>query len=85
MPSLFILAVEIDDRVQAVAKARGVTSSQIALAWLLNKPYISAPIIGATRPEHLEQSIAAIEIALSEDEISSLEEPYQPHPTLGHT
>lgn len=75
----------VADRVQEVARKHGVTGPQIALAWLLNKPHISAPIIGATHPEHLEQSIAATEIALSEDEIAALEEPYQPHPTLGHT
>jgi aryl-alcohol dehydrogenase-like predicted oxidoreductase len=55
------------------------------LAWMLGKPYITAPIIGASKMEHLEQSIAALDIQLSEDEVSSLEEPYQPHPVLGHT
>jgi aryl-alcohol dehydrogenase-like predicted oxidoreductase len=75
----------VADRVQEVAKKRGVTGPQIALAWLLNKPHITAPIIGATRLEHLEQSIAALEIELSEDEIAALEEAYQPHPILGHT
>jgi aryl-alcohol dehydrogenase-like predicted oxidoreductase len=75
----------IADRAQEIAQKRGVTSSQIALAWLLNKPYITAPIIGATRLEHLEQAIASLEIDLSEDEIAALEEAYQPHPVLGHT
>jgi aryl-alcohol dehydrogenase (NADP+) len=75
----------VAERVQDVAQNRGVTGSQIALAWLLNKPHIAAPIIGATKLEHLEQSIAALEIDLSEDEVKSLEEPYQPHPVLGHT
>jgi aryl-alcohol dehydrogenase-like predicted oxidoreductase len=64
---------------------RGVTGSQIALAWLLDKPHITAPIIGATKLEHLEQSIAALDISLSEEEIKKLEAPYQPHPVLGHT
>jgi aryl-alcohol dehydrogenase (NADP+) len=77
----FVLA----ERVQEVAQKRGVTGPQIALAWLLNKPHIAAPIIGATKLEHLEQSIAALEINLSEDEVKSLEEPYQPHAVLGHT
>jgi aryl-alcohol dehydrogenase (NADP+) len=68
-----------------VAKARNVTASQIALAWLLNKPHITAPIIGATKMDHLEQALAALEIGLDEDEIKRLEEPYQPHPVLGHS
>jgi aryl-alcohol dehydrogenase (NADP+) len=77
----FVLA----ERVQEIAQKRAVTGPQIALAWLLNKPHIAAPIIGATKLEHLDQSIAALEINLSEDEIKSLEEPYQPHPVLGYT
>jgi aryl-alcohol dehydrogenase (NADP+) len=68
-----------------VAKGRGVTASQLALAWLLNKAHISAPIIGATKMEHLDQAIAALEIKLSEDEIKRLEEPYKPHPILDHS
>src|SRR3990172_114346 len=76
---------DVAERVEEVAQNRGVTGSQIALAWLLNKRHITAPIIGATKLEHLEQSIAALEINLSEDEVKSLEEPYQPHPVLGHT
>ena len=73
------------DRVAEVAEERGVTSSQIALAWLMNKPHISAPIIGATKMDHLEQAIAALEIKLTEDEVKRLEEPYKPHPVLGHS
>ena len=75
----------VAERVQEVAKKRGLTGSQIALAWLLNKSHITAPIIGATKLEHLEQSIAALDIELSEAEIASLEETYQPHPVLGYT
>ena len=75
----------VAERVQEVAKKRGATGSQVALAWLLAKPHIAAPIIGATKLEHLEESIAALDIELSEDEISSLEEVYRPHPVLGHT
>jgi aryl-alcohol dehydrogenase-like predicted oxidoreductase len=52
---------------------------------MLNKPHISAPIIGASKLEHLEQAIAALEIKLTEDEVRRLEEPYQPHPVLGHS
>ena len=70
---------------QAVGKEHNVTSSQIALAWMLNKPHISAPIIGASKMEHLDQAIAALEIKLSTDESGRLEKPYQPHPVLGHS
>jgi aryl-alcohol dehydrogenase (NADP+) len=68
-----------------IADTRGVTGSQIALAWILNKPHIASPIIGATKMDHLEQAIAALEIKLSEDEMKRLEEPYKPHPILGHS
>jgi aryl-alcohol dehydrogenase (NADP+) len=73
------------ERAREIAKKRGVTSAQIALAWMLDKAHITAPIIGASKMEHLEQAIAALEIELSEVEVSSLEEAYQPHPVLGHT
>ena len=73
------------DRAAEVAKTRGVTASQIALAWVLNKSYIASPIIGSSKIEHLDQAIAALEIKLSEEEIKRLEEPYQPHPILGHS
>jgi aryl-alcohol dehydrogenase (NADP+) len=72
-------------QVAEVAAARGVSGSQVALAWLLNKPHITAPILGATRMEHLEQAIAAMEIRLSSDEIARLEARYRPHPVLGHS
>lgn len=75
----------VAERVAEVAKERGATGSQIALAWLLNKPHIAAPIIGATKMDHLEQAIAALEIKLSDDEVKRLEEPYKPHPVLGHS
>ena len=75
----------VAEHAQALAEKRGVTSAQIALAWILSKSYITAPIIGASKMEHLEQSIAALDIQLSEEEVASLEEPYQPHPVLGHT
>src|SRR5215204_1376080 len=68
-----------------IAQTRGVTSSQIALAWILNKPHIASPIIGATKMDHLNQAIASLDIKLSEDEIKQLEEPYKPHPILGHS
>ena len=74
----------VADRAAEVAGARGVTGSQIALAWILSKPYVTAPIIGATKMEHLDQAIAALEIELSAEEIKQLEESYQSHPVLGH-
>ena len=67
-----------------IAEARGVTGSQGALSWMLNKPHIASPIIGATKMEHLEQAISALEIKLSDEEVRRLEEPYKPHPILGH-
>lgn len=76
---------KVADCAAEVAKEHGVTGSQIALAWILSKPHIAAPIIGATKMEHLDQAIAALDINLSEDEIKQLEEPYKPHPVLGHS
>ena len=75
----------IADCVAEVAKERGVSGSQIALAWVLSKPYVTSPIIGATKMDHLDQAIGALDIKLSEDEIKKLEEPYKPHPVLGHS
>ncbi|MEJ2749465.1 MAG: aldo/keto reductase [Anaerolineae bacterium] len=72
------------DQVVAIAQERGVTPAQIALAWLLHKPGVTAPIIGATTRYHLEEAVAATEITLSPEEIAQIEEPYQPHPILGH-
>jgi aryl-alcohol dehydrogenase-like predicted oxidoreductase len=74
----------VADRAAELAKERGVTGPQIALAWMLNKPHIYSPIIGATKMEHLDQAIAALDIKLSENEVKRLEETYQPHPILGH-
>ena len=75
---------DVADRAAEVAKERGVTASQMALAWILSKPYVHSPIIGATKMDHLDQAIAALDIKLSDDEIKRLEEPYQTHPILGH-
>ncbi len=71
------------DRVGEVAGARGVPRAQIALAWLLGRPAVTAPIIGATRPQHLEDAVAALSIKLTPEETARLEEPYVPHPVLG--
>jgi 1-deoxyxylulose-5-phosphate synthase len=72
------------DRAAEVAAARGAASAQIALAWLLHKPGVTAPIVGATKLEHLEDALAAQELTLSDDEIAQLEEPYVPHAIAGH-
>lgn len=72
------------DRTIELAGKRGVSSAQIALAWMLHKPGITAPIIGCTKIKHLEEAAAAIDIALTDEEITSLEAPYWPHPVLGH-
>ncbi len=71
------------NRVAEVAKARGVPRAQIALAWLLHKPVITAPIVGATKLEHLDDALGSLEVKLSAEEIASLEEPYVPHPVAG--
>ena len=75
----------IAERVQEIARRRGVSGTQVALAWLTNKVHITAPIIGATKLEHLDQAAAALDIQLDQDEIKELEEPYRPHPIRGHS
>ena len=81
---LYNKTVDIDkpiiDRVNELAKKRGIPPSQIALAWQFHKPVVTSPIIGATKPHHLDDAIAALSIKLSDEEIRSLEELYQPHP-----
>jgi aryl-alcohol dehydrogenase-like predicted oxidoreductase len=74
---------KVIDRVAQVAAARGICRAQVALAWLLAKPVITAPIVGATKLQHLEDALASIDVKLSEDEIASLEEPYVPHAVVG--
>ena len=74
---------KVADRVAEVATARGVSRAQIALAWLLSKPVITAPIVGATKLHHLDDAIAAIDVKLSTEEIAALEQPYVPHPVVG--
>ena len=84
--SLYTLAADFDvvDRCSEIAAERGVPSAQVALAWLLHRPGVTAPIVGATKPGHLEDALAGEELELTEDEIRRLEEPYVPHPVLGH-
>ncbi|HWQ11335.1 MAG TPA: aldo/keto reductase [Roseiflexaceae bacterium] len=74
----------IAQRVSEVAEARGVPMAQVALAWLLSKPVVTAPIIGATKPHHLEDAAAAVALKLTDEEIRRLEETYLPHPVLGY-
>jgi aryl-alcohol dehydrogenase-like predicted oxidoreductase len=76
---------EIVERVVDLAQQHGVKPAQIALSWLLHKPGVTAPIIGASKITHLEEAIAALEIKLSPDEMLTLEELYQPHRVLGHS
>ena len=73
------------DRVNEVAAARGVSAAQVALAWLLHRPGVTAPIVGATKVSHLEDALAAEQLELSADEMRRLEELYVPHPIAGHS
>ena len=73
------------DAVRTVAQKRDLPPAQIALAWLLGKPGVTAPIIGATQLRHLEDAISATGAKLTEDEVRTLEAPYRPHPVLGHS
>jgi 1-deoxyxylulose-5-phosphate synthase len=75
---------DVVDRVAEVAASRDVPPAQVALAWLLHRPGMTAPIIGATRLGHLEDALAAEELSLTPEEVAQLEEPYVPHPVLGH-
>lgn len=73
------------DRLTSVAEQRGVNNAQVALAWILGQPGVTAPIVGASKPKHLADAIAALSIKLSAEECSALEEPYRPHRILGHS
>jgi aryl-alcohol dehydrogenase-like predicted oxidoreductase len=73
------------EALRTVAAARGVPPAQVALAWLLSRPGVVAPIVGATRPHHIDDAIAAVDLELTEPEIARLEEPYRPHKVLGHS
>jgi 1-deoxyxylulose-5-phosphate synthase len=75
---------DVVERAQEVAAARGVPTAQVALAWLLAKPGVTAPIVGSTKLAHLEDALAAEQLTLSVEEMASLEAPYVPHPVLGH-
>jgi 1-deoxyxylulose-5-phosphate synthase len=73
------------NRVSEVARERGVSNAQVALAWVLAQPGVTAPIVGASRMEHLEEALAAVTLELDDAELHSLGEPYRPHRVLGHT
>jgi aryl-alcohol dehydrogenase-like predicted oxidoreductase len=75
---------DVVDAVNEAAAARGVPSAQIALAWLLARPGVTAPIVGSTKEEHLKDALAAEELSLTVDEIAQVEKAYVPHPVLGH-
>ena len=75
---------EINERVQQLATDHGVSMAQIALAWVLHKDVVTAPVVGTTSPEHLEEAVEALEIDLTDSDLSYLEEPYEPVPVSGH-
>jgi len=74
---------QVVDALGKVAEHRGISRAQVAMAWLLAKPGVTAPIVGATKPHHLEDAVAALGVHLSKEEITALEAPYIPHPVLG--
>jgi 1-deoxyxylulose-5-phosphate synthase len=76
---------DVVDRVTTVAERRGVPNAQVALAWILAQPGVTAPIVGASRMSHLDDAVAALDLELSKEEVRTLEEPYRPHRVLGHT
>lgn len=76
---------DVVERTVEVAKEKGVQPTQIALAWLFTKDYVTSPIIGATKMDHLEQAVESLEIKLTDDDVKRLEEVYTPHPIIGHS
>ena len=85
---LFAATEEADrkvvEQVAAIAEARGVPRAQVALAWVMQKPVVTAPIVGASKPQHLDDALAALTLDLTEAEIAQLEAPYVPHAVVGH-
>ncbi|RMG22522.1 MAG: aldo/keto reductase [Bacteroidetes bacterium] len=75
---------DVADAVEKVARNKGISRAQVALAWLLQRPNVAAPIVGTSKLEHLEDAVKAVEVSLTEEEIQTLEAPYKPHPVLGH-
>jgi 1-deoxyxylulose-5-phosphate synthase len=76
---------DVVDRLAEVAAARGAPPAQVALAWLLSRPAVTAPIVGATRLGHISDALAAVQLTLTDEEVRRLEEPYLPHRVLGHS
>ena len=76
---------EVIEAVQAIAKARSLPPAQIALAWVLSKPGVSAPVIGATKPHHIEDAVKALSVQLSAEEVKQIEDLYVPHIITSHT
>ena len=74
----------VSSAIAEIAGARGVSQAQIALAWLLQVPGITSPIVGATKALHLDDAVAAVDLELTEEEVAALEEPYTPHGVAGH-
>ena len=74
---------KVVDRLGEVAERRGIPRATLALAWMLNKPVVTSPIVGATKANHLTDAVAALSVKLTPEEMASLEEPYIPHPVLG--
>ncbi len=73
------------DRVTEIAQRRGVPNAQVALAWVLAQPGVTAPIVGASKMQHMDDAVAALNLKLDAEELKALGEPYQPHPVLGHS
>jgi len=86
--TLYVSDIEADrkvvEQVAKLAAARGAPKAQIALAWIAQKPFVTAPIVGASKPEHLTDAVAALSLNLDESEIAQLEAPYVPHAVTGH-
>jgi aryl-alcohol dehydrogenase (NADP+) len=76
---------KVVERVTEIARARGISNAQVAIAWLLAQPGVTAPIVGASKMQHLEDAVAALDVKLSEEDLRALSEPYQPHRVLGHS
>jgi aryl-alcohol dehydrogenase (NADP+) len=77
--------LQVANRVVEAARRRGVAPARVALAWLLSRPDVTAPIVGASRLEHLDDAVAALDLSLSDEECRLLEEPYRPHSVRGHS
>jgi len=76
---------DVVDRITEIAKKRGISNAQVALAWVLQQPGITAPIVGASKMHHLDDAVAALDVKLDEAELQALSDPYRPHRVLGHS